>query len=122
MTTGPAPHELAEDLHRALAVELHRRMKGTPSATELVCARRFLRDQGEALIATDEADRKRFAAIRKLYLQKLHEALQADQPSAAVLAEVLRFLTAADMVRNLGSYVEARRALATLTAADLPFQ
>ena len=121
MSTGPAPYELGEQLHRALAEELHRRLKDKPTAAELVCARRFLRDQGEAVFATDEADRKRFAAIRKLYLQKLHEALQG-QPSAAVLAEVLRFLTAADMVRNLGSHLEARKALATLTAADLPFQ
>lgn len=119
--TGPASLETLYELLHATAKQLLRRVKGTPTVSELSVARHLLRDQGVSFKPTDEAEQKRLIGMRKLYIRRLHEALEVDQPSAAVLREVLAFLSAADMVDGIGSHIEARRALAQLTAADLPF-
>lgn len=120
--TGPAPWELAEQLHRAVALELQRRLKAEPSTADLTTARLFLADQRVALTANDEADRKRFTAIRRLYLQRLQDALEQQSPTAAVLMEVLKFMTAAGIVQGIGTRLDAHRTLQTLTALDMPFQ
>lgn len=121
MSTGPARVEQLFTLHRALTTEMTRRLKSECNCADLTAARRFLGDQGVALMSTDAKDRKRLEAIRKLYLQRLQEAVESESPSAAILMEVLRFLRAADAVQGLAGQIEARNALAAMTAADLPF-
>jgi hypothetical protein len=118
---GTDPRELLQALFEATLHELHTRMKGTPTATELGITRRALRDHGEHLHAVNDTDRRRLKLIRRLYLRRLEEALHGE-PSAAVLQEVFRFLTEVGAVDPLKGHLEARKALAQLTAADLPFQ
>jgi len=122
MTEPQDNGELAELLATGILKTLVERLKGKATAPELAIARRFLRDHGEVMQAIDEADRKRLASIRKLYLLRLEEALKDRRVSAAVLHEALMFCQAAGIVDGLGPYVAARQALETLNHSDLPFQ
>lgn len=115
--------EMLRELHRMLTIELSRRLaEPGASAETLQVARKFLRDNGMLGAYLDDSDRRRLSRIYRLLVQRLRDAVTADQPAAAVLGEVRQFLRSQGIDKDLGGAISQAQALAALDLTSIPFK
>ncbi|MBE0547773.1 MAG: hypothetical protein IH627_08995 [Rubrivivax sp.] len=116
----------AWELHDLLLRELVKRLRDGARADVLGVARAMLKHEG--ITALDlPTDRRSVATkrLQRLYLSitdKLLEAVQADEASAAVLHEAIRWVTSQGVGKDLGAAIDTAAALRALKSTDLPFQ
>ncbi len=122
-TTAPSTREMLQQLHRLVVSDLTARLqRGPVSAEFLTVARRVLKDNGLAGLATDAADRERLNAIYRAYVERLAEAVLGERPPAAILAEARVFLQAQGVGKDLGATAEQATALHLLADQRVPFK
>jgi hypothetical protein len=120
MNRRATPEQL-QDLLNLVVASLLDRMAGKASTELLQVARAVLRDNGLAGRASTADQRVRLRGLYDLYVDRLLEAVRAESPSAAVLAEARMFLVTQGIDKDLAPVVDAAEALATLKSQDLPF-
>ncbi len=89
-----------------------------PPVEMLAVTRRFLRDNGQG--CPDEATRAQLERLFKTYCNKVAEAMQAETPTAATLAECRKLLEMQGIRVDLPK-AQALSAAKALGSLDLPF-
>jgi hypothetical protein len=113
---------LTRELHRLLIADLTVRLQaGKPSAEFLQVARKLLKDHGPLGLASTEEERQRIRDLYTVFVQRLSEAVHAEGPSAAILAEARHFIEANGVRKDLGAAADKATALELLEDLRLPF-
>jgi hypothetical protein len=117
------PDESFRELHRLLVADLTTRLgTGRASAEMLQVARRVLKDQGPMGLASTDEEQQRIRHLYSVFVQRLSEAVHAEAPSAAILAEARHFLDTNGAKKNLQASADKATALTLLADQRLPFK
>ncbi len=110
------------ELHRESVASLTALVRDKPSAELLGVARAMLKDNGVPVNAPGTRATKRLQTLYELYVKRLAEALDAERPTAAMLAEARLFLQQQGVQKDLGPLINKATAAKALEHTALPFK